>query len=68
MGVAVDESRHHHAASGVDFIGLAREGEILQPSTEPDFLDQAVDNQDGTIMNEPQVARVGTTPGAFRSA
>jgi len=67
MGVAVDESRHDHAAGGVDLLGLSREGKILQPSTGSDFLDKAVDNQDSAVMNEPQMASVRPAPGAAGS-
>jgi len=53
VGVTVNESRHYHAASGVDFLGVPGESKILQPSTRPDFSDQAIDNQDSAILNEP---------------
>ena len=45
MGVAVDQTGHHHLAGGVDDVRAARRGQTFQPPRRPDFLDQTVAQQ-----------------------
>src|ERR1700681_388760 len=42
MRVTVDETRHHHATRGVDFVGLPRQGKGLHAAALTYFLDLKV--------------------------
>ena len=51
VGVRVHEAGHHDASGGVDLDRVARLGEILDAPAGSHFHQNAVANEDGTVLN-----------------
>ncbi len=51
--VAVYESRHHHAAGGVDLRGRPRLRQVLHSPGGAHFLQNSIGDQQGAVLNDP---------------
>ena len=66
--VAVDETRHHHAAGGVDLFGAARFGQVLQAAARSDLLQNAVADQNSAVRDNAKFLEGRTAAWSFGAA
>jgi hypothetical protein len=51
MGVAIDETGHHHPPGRIDFLAVVRQGEVLDTPAEADLCDPPILNQQSAVAN-----------------
>ena len=68
MGVAVDESRHHHSPRRADFHRVPGGSQVFHPPGRPHLLDDAVADQERPVLNYSQVLKFSPVTGTSGAA
>jgi hypothetical protein len=56
--MAIHEPGHYHSPGRVDFDGFPRLRQVFQPPGRADFDDDAVPNENGTVLNYAKISQV----------
>ena len=68
MRVAIHKARHDHTSVGGDFVSVSGCCEILYATPRPDFLDEAIHDQNRPILNQTKFSQSGAATGTAGTA
>jgi hypothetical protein len=66
--VAVDESRKHDAAAGIDLLCASGSGQVFHAPAGANLLNDSISDENRAVLNQSEVVKIGAAPGAVRSA